>query len=371
MSEIETVSAFRDTALRFAKREIAPMLAVEGRDGDLSMLPSIMVKAREAGLAATASPDDPGYEYGVWGRASLTDSAAASLAVLEELASSCAGVAACVHMTGLGAAELDKERGKASVAFFDDALSFDWDLIERPADGSAVLTGSTGAWRLSGAKQFVYSSPGMDSYVVYAAHKGRWARIFLPRDAKGLNETTPGQRIGLSALVATDLKFDQIAIRNEWLMPDRSPAPFVRMSMLGMAAIAVGNARGALDAASAYAAERKQGGVMLEQHGAIRLLIGDARSRIEQCAGFLQSIGERPAGDDANALREAFVAKLRITLDCAQAVTDCLQIFGGYGYMEDYRMEKRLRDAAALKAAVLRPDALRGLCASFASGADR
>ena len=61
---------------------------------------------------------------------------------------------------------------------------------------------------------------------------------------------------------------------------------------------------------------------------------------------------------------EAMAAKLRITLECDQAVTDCLQVLGGYGYMEDYRMEKRLRDSLTLKAMAIEPNNLRLLCAA-------
>ena len=69
------------------------------------------------------------------------------------------------------------------------------------------------------------------------------------------------------------------------------------------------------------------------------------------------------SGDGADSLWHSLAVKLRITLECAEAVTDSLQVLGGYGYMEDYRLEKRLRDAMMLKTMCIEPATLRLLCA--------
>jgi len=63
--------------------------------------------------------------------------------------------------------------------------------------------------------------------------------------------------------------------------------------------------------------------------------------------------------------------KLAVTTDCCRAVSDLLQVLGGYGYMEDYRLEKRLRDAMTLKTMSVRPDDLRMLCADRPQGGQR
>jgi len=141
----------------------------------------------------------------------------------------------------------------------------------------------------------------------------------------------------------------------------------LRRHWLGLAAIAVGNARGALDAARRYTAERYQGGGQIETHPAVRILLGDAASRVEACAAHVCGAGDMDTEDD-RAVRRAAAVKLRATVDCCQAVTDCLQVLGGYGYMEEFRLEKRLRDALTLKTTAPRPDDARRLLSSVPGG---
>ena len=78
----------------------------------------------------------------------------------------------------------------------------------------------------------------------------------------------------------------------------------------------------------------------------------------------------RDRSDDASVWRAA-AARLRVGEACHAAVSDCMQVLGGYGYMEDYRVEKRLRDAMALRVMRPGPDTLRLLCAEPVPGALR
>ncbi|NIO11625.1 MAG: hypothetical protein GTO40_27850 [Deltaproteobacteria bacterium] len=95
--------------------------------------------------------------------------------------------------------------------------------------------------------------------------------------------------------------------------------------------------------------------------------MGEAASRISGCSAHILAEAERE-GESKDALWGAFAAKLRITTDCAHAVSDCLQVLGGYGYTEDFRLEKRLRDALTLKTMAIRPEDLRMLCATGGPG---
>jgi alkylation response protein AidB-like acyl-CoA dehydrogenase len=162
------------------------------------------------------------------------------------------------------------------------------------------------------------------------------------------------------------LEFVDIEVKPGQMLDPVSPAGFLKRHMLGLSAVAVGNARGALDTAKAYAAERYQGCAQIDEHAAVRILIGESASRIHMCCALLEQI----ALGETVTMAQAFASKLRITLECSQAVTDCLQVLGGYGYMEDYRQEKRLRDALTLKSMVIKPDLLRMLCAPADMGGD-
>ncbi len=97
------------------------------------------------------------------------------------------------------------------------------------------------------------------------------------------------------------------------------------------------------EATREYALARSQGGKLIVFHPAVQLLLGSAEARVVSCRAALRGLA-----DDAS-IRTAAMLKVRVLEDCAQAVSDSLQVFGGYGYMEDYRLEKRLRDALTLK----------------------
>jgi alkylation response protein AidB-like acyl-CoA dehydrogenase len=130
--------------------------------------------------------------------------------------------------------------------------------------------------------------------------------------------------------------------------------------LLGTAAISVGNARRALRVAETYASERHQGGARIANHTAVQRLLGDARSGITMAASQVEAAA---ACEGAEAVWLAAAAKLRVAEICRTSVSDCMQVLGGYGYMEDYPIEKCLRDAMTLVATGIDPGTLRLMCA--------
>jgi alkylation response protein AidB-like acyl-CoA dehydrogenase len=377
----EQLSAMRETARRFARREVAPLVGTEGRDGDLGRLEGVLARAGEAGILASADPEGAGFEYGVWGRASLDEGAASSVAVLEELAVECAGVAACVHFAGLGVLELageelageelagedpaggDLHRGPVAVAILGRGWRVTWSGLETPPPGAVQL----GAGGLMGTCNFVYGAPGTHQYVVYAAGDRGWERALVTVGAEGLNAASVEPRMGLSAARVEHLNLEAVEVVPRRRLAPATPGAHVRRLMLGLAALAVGNARGALREGRRYAEERFQGGAQIEDHSAVQLLLGDSATRVAAAAAWLREAATRD-GEDSASLWRAFAAKLRCCVACGQAVTDSLQVLGGYGYMEEYRLEKRLRDAMTLEAMVVNPNTLRILCATDPGG---
>ena len=359
------LQTFIDTARKFARREVASMLGIEGRDGNLEKIPAVLASAAEIGLLAAADPESPGFEYGVWGKACLTEGPSASLAILEEISQGCAGVAACLHFAGLGALELfgsEQKSRTTAVALFEDSWRLDHSVLQTPPGSALQIVQESDRLVLSGAKSLVMSAPDCQGYVVYGAGQAGWRRVLVPLNTPGLEIEDAGWRTGLAALKVVNLNFNKAAVNAMNELPDQNCSGFLRRLWLGLSAIAVGNARAAVAEASAYAAERYQGGTKIINHPAIKILLGDAFSRVQASRAMLQSLASSDR-DDASSLRRAASAKLRITLDCCQAVTDSLQVLGGYGYMEDYRLEKRLRDALCLKVMAGRPDELRIFCA--------
>jgi len=346
------------------------MVGTEGRDGNLEKLPGLLSHAYEIGLLANADPQSPGFEYGIWGRSCLTEGPMASTALLKEIAAACPGVAACFHFLGLGALELEAGEAKkssASVAFFESNWRVTPEVLNNPPHGALKAVQENERLILSGTKSLVPYPSGCEGFVVYAAGKSGWERAFVPCDSQGLQILDAGLTVGLSALKLADLKFENAIVGANNLLPARSPSAFLRRLMLGLAAIAVGNARAAIEESAAYARERYQGGTKIINHPAMQVLLGDASSRVAGCGAALKTVCGQDS-DGADALLRAVSLKLRASMDCWQAVTDCLQVLGGYGYMEDYRLEKRLRDAMHLKVMAMRPDDLRIFCGAMLGG---
>lgn len=371
--ETEQLNATRETARRFARREVAPLVGTEGRDGELDRLDGVLARAAEAGILASPDPEGAGFDYGVWGRASRAEGAAASVAVLEELAVECAGVAACVHFAGLGALELagestDPGPGPVAVALFGSGWRASWPAFETPPLGAAQL----GAGGVMGACKFVCGAPGTRDYLVYAAGADGWERALVAPDAEGLTVAKVDPRTGLAAARVAHLHFEAVEVGSARRLAPATPRAYVRRLMLGLAALAVGNARGALREARRYAGERFQGGRQIEDHPTVQLLLGDSASRVAAAAAWLRDAAavraEEVGAEDDLSLWHALAAKLRCCVACGQAVTDSLQVLGGYGYMEEYRLEKRLRDAMTLEAMAIEPNTLRLLCATNPGG---
>lgn len=371
--DAEQIGAMLATARRFARRDVAPMVGTEGPDGNLASVHQILKRADELGLRASADQESPGHDYGVWGRAVIEHGAQASLAILQEVAEACAGVACCLHVAGLGALELADPAAPmhcCATALFHGSWRPSWMALQTPPDSAVRLTGNNGHSVLHGAADFVYVPPGCQAFVVYAASDTGWQPVVVDREAEGLVVSEAGLRCGLRALGVLHLGFRDVTVAAEHRLAPRTPECYLRRLLLGLSAIAIGNARGARRAAFAYAAERYQGGAAIAKHPAVRLLLGDAASRIEACRRHLDAVAQDPE-DDPNGGFGAAAAKLRITTECHVAVSDCLQTLGGYGYMEDYRLEKRLRDAMTLKSMALKPDDLRLLCSHGSTGDER
>ena len=262
------------------------------------------------------------------------------------------------------------------MALFGEGWQPTWGALAGPPPEGAVQLrlGPRGTARLHGRATFVHRPPGSEALVVYAAGPSGWERVIVRDQAAGLTLEDAGKRCGLGAVDVVHADFQGVEVADPDRLAPEAPGPYVRRHMLGICAIALGNARGALRAARAYAEERYQGGDLIETHPAVAMLIGDSAARIDACSAHLGGVASSAldAGAGAGAgpseestglhLWRALAAKLRITEACFQAVTDCLQVLGGYGYMEEYRLEKRLRDAMTLKSLALRPAVLKQLC---------
>ena len=361
----EERTAFREMAAGFARRSVGPLLRHESPDGELEKLGAVLAEAEATGLLASPDPEAPGHATGVWGRDTLEHGPRMSLSLLEELAVACAGVAMNLHAAGLGSLLLAGAPAPAGARRVAVALSeggfppgarviMDPGRME-PARIETAAAAKDGGYVLRGRKDFVHQALDTDAYIVFARMEEQWAAFLVRADAAGLRIEPAGQRQGLRACPVVDLILKDVSVPAEARLDFGRPAAeavmeFMRLWSLGLVAIGAGTARGALAAARVYAHERYQGGAEIIHHSPMGALLAEAEAGIMVCEGLLErAVMER--GRPGEALRLAAKARLMGMPAAALAVSNCLQVFGGYGYMEDYRMEKRYRDVNTLKSA--------------------
>jgi butyryl-CoA dehydrogenase len=235
--------------------------------------------------------------------------------------------------------------------FFGTIISPDKDA---PAKITTTAEQQNNKYIINGSKSFVYSMSDVDAFVVMARVNDKWGCFLVGANEKSVVRPDVGVRTGLRACLVENIEFHNVEIPLEARIDDGDARELViralNLNWTGMSAIAVGVAKGAAVAARKYAAERYQGGVQIEEHPAVKMLIAGSEAAIAAAEAMVASLHDGDLTSLKN-LKKSAAAKLVVMDLCSRAVTDCLQSFGGYGYMEDFGMEKRLRDVTVLKSA--------------------
>ncbi len=333
-------------------------------DGDRALLKKAIEALYDLGVIFHPDPSSAGYELGVWGAFTGAMGPQYSLRILNEIAKTCASVAFLVHQQGIASASLlswekgaDEDLRRISFAFQDaggmpaarilfDQEGASWEAFETRAQRIA------GGYELRGRKNFVYGQKESRALVVPARLEEQWALFFVPMNAEGLRSRDAGRRTGLRYLQLEHVELGKVRLKRDALIAggEAARAIFVRTltrNLLGMAAIAKGIAEGSMEAAGQYVQERYQGGTRIKNHAAIRSLLSNAYSKVEMAGDLIERAAQMHSGKDQ--LREAARLKLIVLDECSRVVSDMMQVFGGYGYMQEFRIEKRLRDIQVLK----------------------
>ncbi len=207
---------------------------------------------------------------------------------------------------------------------------------------------------LRGQKNFITNGPQADAIVVFAAtdpEKGsRGATAFVvPRDAKGYVIEPKDKKLGIRGSHSCTITFDECEVPEAQRLGDEGQGFKIAMGTLdggriGIAAQALGIARAAYEAARDWSLERKAFGVPISQHQAIQFKLADMATQIDAArmltwrAAFLKDKGVRHS-------RESAMAKLYASEVAMRVTTEAVQVFGGYGYVTEYPVERHFRDA--------------------------
>jgi alkylation response protein AidB-like acyl-CoA dehydrogenase len=231
--------------------------------------------------------------------------------------------------------------------------------ISEPFGGSDVAGMRTTATKkgdtyiLNGSKTFITNGVYSDYLVVAAktnpelGNKG--LSIFVvERESVGLTATTL-EKLGWKASDTAEIAFDNVIIPAENLLGEEGKGfPYIMqhfaLERVVMAINAHARAEYALDYAIQYMSERKAFGKTIDKFQALRHKIADMASEIEMCKEFNYSIVYR-LNKEQYVVKEATMAKLTATKIADEVIYQCLQLLGGYGYMEEYPMARLFRDS--------------------------
>ena len=348
--------ALREMAHDFARREIRPVAWEYDRDG--TWPGEIIESAWALGLMNSHVPET----YGGPGASCLE-----GCLIEEELAWGCSGIQTTLAANGLAATPVliagSEEVKRRYVGMLTEAPRLASFCLTEPDAGSDVSGMRTRAVRrgdryvITGQKCFITNGAYADWYTVYAktdpdaGHRGISAFVVERDDTVIVDkkEDKMGQRASNTATIT----FNETEVPAGNLLGEENKGFKLAMMTLdrtrpGVAAMAVGIARAAFEFAVDYARQRVQFGVPIAMHQGIQFMIADMATDIEAArlltwqSAVLLDQGRRNTVQCSHAKRFAADAAMKVT-------TDAVQIYGGYGFIRDYPVEKLMRDAKIMQ----------------------
>jgi len=237
-----------------------------------------------------------------------------------------------------------------------------WGLTEAGAGSDAAGMRTTavrkgGEWVINGSKSFITHGRIGGVMVVMAisdrtkGHRGISAFV-VERGTAGMTPGKKENKLGMRASDTSEVVFQDCRVPEAQLLGDEGQGFINTLQVLdagriGIAALSVGLAQGAYEAALRYSKERRQFGQPIAAFQAIQWKLADNATRIEAArlltyrAAYLKDCGVRTT-------RESSMAKLYSSEIAVKAADDCVQIHGGYGFVKDYPAEKYFRDVKLL-----------------------
>jgi alkylation response protein AidB-like acyl-CoA dehydrogenase len=288
------------------------------------------------------------------------------LQVLEELGARWAAVAIAVSVHGLSCFPLatfgtPEQQERWLPRMLAGELIGGYSLSE-PQAGSdaAALTCRAekveNGYRITGTKAWITHGGKADFYALFArtSEGSRGVSCFLaPGATEGLSFGRPEGKMGLHAIPTTTAHWDGAVLESERLIGNEGQGLQIAFAALdsgrlGVAAVATGLARAALDTAVAYAHERTTFGKKIIDHQGLGFLLADMAAAVDSArATYLDAARRRDAGHDYS--RQASVAKLVATDAAMKVTTDAVQVLGGYGYTRDFPVERYMREAKIMQ----------------------
>jgi acyl-CoA dehydrogenase len=348
--------ALREMAHDFAAKEMRPVAWEYDKEG--TWPEKVLEKAWELGIMNNHIEE----EYGGPGLNFLD-----GCLIEEEIGWGCSGIGTSIACNGLATAPIalgaSEELKKKYLGMLTEAPLYASFCLTEPDAGSDVSGMRTSAkkvgdkWVINGSKCFITNGGYASYYTVYAktdkdaGHRGISAFI-VPKDdtvTVDKKEDKMGQRASNTATIT----FNETEIPADHLIGEENKGFKLAMMTLdrtrpGVAAMATGIARAAFEFAVEYSKERVQFGVPIAMHQAIQFMIADMATEVEasrlltwQGASLLDN-GRRNTLQSSHAKRFASDTAMKVA-------TDAVQVYGGYGFIKEYPVEKLMRDAKIMQ----------------------
>lgn len=347
----EEQKMIQQLARDFSRNEIAPV--AEHYDKTHEYAWPVIRKAQELGLTTIPIPE----EYGGLGLSLFEE-----VIVAEELAWGCSGMSTAIGVNGLAVLPIliagnEHQKKEYGSRMADGQLAAY--CATEPEAGSDLASIKTTATRsgdhyiLNGSKTFITGGTVANFYTVFAytdpdQRYNGMSCFIVDRDWEGVSTGKPFEKMGQHASDTAEVIFENVKVPAACRLGEEGHGFMIAMQVFdrsrpGTAAGAVGVAQRALDESISYAKARTTWGSPLWQHQTIGHMIADMAIEVEAARLLVwKSAWSVDAGEKnttAAAFAKAFAADtaMRIT-------TDAVQVFGGYGYMSEYPVEKLMRD---------------------------
>jgi isovaleryl-CoA dehydrogenase len=348
----------RATVREFARRDVAPR--AKAIDAAQSFPAESWGQAADLGLLGATAP----AEYGGAGLG------LAELCIVgEELAAACLSTAATVlhqadMVVGRIARHGSEEQKERWLPGLIDGSVIGCLAMTEPEAGSDVMSMRTraeridGGWRLDGTKTFITNGPVADLALVYArtggAEERRLGLFAIPTDAPGFARGRKFSKMGWRGSPTGELILDGCEVGDEALVggPDEGRAILLAgldSERVLMAAESVGVAQGALEVALDYARERRQFGRPIGEFQLIGGKLADMYTETEAARALTWTALARVEAEAAGSRELASAAKLMGGDVAMRVTTEAVQVLGGYGYIDEFPVERFMRDAKLMQ----------------------
>ncbi len=346
----------REMAHNFAEKEMRSVAFEYDKDGTWPQ--EVIDKAWEVGLMNTHVPEEyggPGLDY------------LSGCLIEEEFGWGCSGIGTSLACNGLASAPValggSEETKKKYLGMLCEEPKLASFCLTEPDAGSDVAGMKTRAVKkgdkyiLNGSKCFITNGQYADWFTVYAKTDpdagSRGITAFVVDKQDGIIVDKKEDKMGQRASNTVALSFNDVEVPAENMLGEENKGFKLAMMTLdrtrpGVAAMATGIARSGFEAAVQYSKERQQFGVPIAMHQAIQFLIADMAVKVDaarlltwQSASQLDN-GERNTLTSSEAKRFASDSAMEVT-------TDAVQVFGGYGFIKEYEVEKFMRDAKIMQ----------------------